>query len=213
MNLSKTAKRMKGGAIEIFKNNILHNSIVLYSLFILSLLYLLYFSTINDYSLVAIFVLTGFITSFFSKNMVVILCISLIVSFLLRQGTRDLEGFEERKESMTPLETAPIKAEPSKSSSPGLNDEISMVKAESEDLKKTLNALDSSKTKLPPEELEQLKDSYKELHSVGTKLLGTQEKIIQNFEKIEPLIKDAENLVDSMNKAVDNMKTIAQKRR
>lgn len=204
---------MKGGAIEIFKNNILHNSIVLYSLFILSLLYLLYFSTINDYSLVAIFVLTGFITSFFSKNMVVILCISLIVSFLLRQGTRDLEGFEERKESMTPLETAPIKAEPSKSSSPGLNDEISMVKAESEDLKKTLNALDSSKTKLPPEELEQLKDSYKELHSVGTKLLGTQEKIIQNFEKIEPLIKDAENLVDSMNKAVDNMKTIAQKRR
>jgi hypothetical protein len=198
-----SSKQIKGGAIETFKNNILHNPLVLYFVFFLSLLYLFYFSALNDFSLIAIFILTGFITSFFSKNMVVILCISLVVSFLLRQPSKDLEGFED-KEPMVPLESSPV--------SGAIESDISKVKTEKKDLEGTIKQLDASKAQLPPADLEKLKDSYKELHSVGTQLLGTQEKIIANFQKIEPLIKDAENLVEKMNSAVDNMKTIVQKK-
>jgi chromosome segregation ATPase len=98
-----------------------------------------------------------------------------------------------------------------KGESNSIEKDISKVKEEKADLKKAMDSIESSKTKLPAEDLEKLKDSYKDLHSVGTKLLGTQEKIIQNFEKIEPMIRDAENLVVQMNGAVDNMKTIVQK--
>jgi hypothetical protein len=221
---------MKGGAaIEIFKNNILHNPIVLYFIFAISLLYLFYFSAVNDYSLVAIFILTGVVTSFFSKNMVVILCISLVVSFLLKHaGKHALEGFQEGNEDekekdkegmLSPLEASnvgngsSVTSKYAGSKTNEIDADISKMKSEQTQLKNTMDALDSKKVNLPPEQLEMLKDSYKELHSVGTKLLGTQEKIITNFEKIEPLIKDAEKLVDQMNGAVDNMKTIVQNKK
>lgn len=224
---SSKSKTMKGGAaMEIFKNNILHNSFVLYFIFAISLLYLFYFSAVNDYSLVAIFILTGVITSFFSKNMVVILCISLVVSFLLKHaGKHSLEGFqdgedEKEKEGLSPLDSSKytggssssLSTKYSGSKTGDIDTDITKMKSEQTDLKNTIDALDSKKVNLPPAQLEMLKDSYKELHSVGTKLLGTQEKIITNFEKIEPLIKDAEKLVDQMNGAVDNMKNIVQKK-
>jgi len=197
MKLSKMAKITKGGAIDIFKNNILHNQFVLYFVFIISLFYLFYFSVVNDYTLVAIFILTGWITSFFSKNMVVILCISLVVSFLLRQGTTGLEGFEDSADSSSSSKSS------SPSSSSGSNSLKTMPTPT--DIQKTL---ENSKADISPEKLDKLKDSYKELYDVGTKLLGTQEQIIEKFGTIEPHIKQAEDLVEQMNKAVDSMKTI-----
>jgi len=56
---------------------------------------LFYLGTSNDIWTIAIFVLTGFLTSFFSKNMVVILCIALVVSSIIKYGTpkESFEGF------------------------------------------------------------------------------------------------------------------------
>ena len=80
---------------EKFKS-ILSNRGILYILFVLAIGNLFYLGTSNDIWTIAIFVLTGFLTSFFSKNMVVILCIALVVSSIIKYGTPtgSSEGFE-----------------------------------------------------------------------------------------------------------------------
>ena len=51
--------------------------------------------TQQDHMSVVIMVIVGLLTSFFSKNMVVIMCIALVVTNLLKYGTRlRSEGFK-----------------------------------------------------------------------------------------------------------------------
>ena len=76
-------------------NVVLHNVFVLYFILILSLANLFYLVTAKNYMFASIFILVGFITSFFSKNMMVILCIALTVTNVLQFGKNAaLEGFD-----------------------------------------------------------------------------------------------------------------------
>ena len=86
---------------------LLYNKWVLYGVFLLSLLNLLVWLVMGDIMNATVFILIGFLTSFFSKNMVVILIFSLVVSNVLKFGVsigqegfaegnvEDDEGFEE----------------------------------------------------------------------------------------------------------------------
>ena len=77
-------------------NKLLYNQIVLYLIFIVLLLNLFYLAVDSDYITIIIALLIGFITSFFSKNMVVILFMALTVSNMLRVGVfnKRPEGYE-----------------------------------------------------------------------------------------------------------------------
>jgi hypothetical protein len=88
-------KKLKqaGGAIE---KAILYNKYVLYFIFLVALGYLIILLMLNDFYTFFIFILIGFLTSFFSKNMVVILSLAMSVSFILKYGTNiRQEGFQE----------------------------------------------------------------------------------------------------------------------
>jgi hypothetical protein len=67
---------------------------VLYALFILAIGNIYYLLMNYDYFTLAAFILVAFLTTFFSKNMVVILCISLVISTILK-SVRVTEGLEE----------------------------------------------------------------------------------------------------------------------
>ena len=94
---SYTLKQL-GGSIE---KSILYNRAVLYSIFVLTLGYLFFLLIQTDYYTFAIFILISFLTSFFSKNMVVILSLAMSVSFIFKYGTKIRhegyrpEGFQE----------------------------------------------------------------------------------------------------------------------
>ena len=77
--------------------DILHNRYILYIIFFIALGNLLSFAYVNDYYSVSIFVLLAFLTTFFSKNMIVILFVATVFSNLIRYGTRKLhiEGFTD----------------------------------------------------------------------------------------------------------------------
>ena len=79
---------------------ILNNKFVLYFVLLLALSDLLFLSVGKDYSSIVVFLLTGFVSSFFSKNMMVVLCIAMAVANILRYGTgiRLNEGFNEEDE-------------------------------------------------------------------------------------------------------------------
>lgn len=66
---------------------------VLYTLFIISIGNLYYLLLDGDYFTLAVFVLVAFLTTFFSKNMVVILSISLVISTITK-SIQVKEGLE-----------------------------------------------------------------------------------------------------------------------
>jgi hypothetical protein len=95
-SLKSSVKNFKKQLLSSNNNAIIHNKFVLYFVLIISLLDLFYLSVERDMVTVVIFILVGLLTSFFSKNMLVILVISLTISSILKYGTRiSKEGFEE----------------------------------------------------------------------------------------------------------------------
>jgi len=81
-------------------NAILHNKYLLYLIFAAACINLFYFASINDGASITIFFLVGFTTSFFSKNMIVILCIALAITHILKKG--NYEGLENMEDPIAP---------------------------------------------------------------------------------------------------------------
>jgi hypothetical protein len=76
-------------------NPILQNQFVLYFLFLLALVQIVYLLNIWDLRSVIFFLIVGFLASFFSKNMIVILFITLALTNIMKYGVRpSLEGME-----------------------------------------------------------------------------------------------------------------------
>lgn len=79
----------------------LNNKWVLYFIFVVGLFDLINFYQRNNLVAVAVFVVVGFLTSFFSKNMIVILVMAIAVTHLVTYGNREglkNEGGEEEEE-------------------------------------------------------------------------------------------------------------------
>jgi ElaB/YqjD/DUF883 family membrane-anchored ribosome-binding protein len=75
--------------------SLMYNRWILYFLFALSFGNIVYLGSLNDFGNIFVFALIGFLTTFFSKNMIVILCIALVFTNIIRYGTGiRYEGFE-----------------------------------------------------------------------------------------------------------------------
>jgi len=102
-------------------NSILHNRVLLYALLILALLDLFYLANSRDFTSVTIFILIGLLTSFFCKNMIVILFVSICITHILKYP-RSLEGAknmddEENEEEKEHMENEDEKEEDEKKES------------------------------------------------------------------------------------------------
>ena len=99
--MMKTMKSLKLQKIEGMDfRNITHNRYILYFFLLLSLIDLFYFATVKDTTSIILFILVAVLTSFFSKNMIAILFVALIVTHIVKYGTTIAEGMEneEKKE-------------------------------------------------------------------------------------------------------------------
>ena len=77
-------------------NSWLHNVYVLYFIFIIGIGYAYYLMASSDWYYLTMFFIIGFLTSFFSKNIIVILCIALSATNILKYGVKaTMEGFKE----------------------------------------------------------------------------------------------------------------------
>lgn len=78
--------------------SLLYNKYVLYVSFIICFMNLLIWMFSGEFVHVAVFLLVGYLTSRFSKNMIVILVISLVVSNVFKSGSNIvLEGMESKE--------------------------------------------------------------------------------------------------------------------
>jgi hypothetical protein len=90
-------KNLKKGNYKSF-NAWLYSRWVLYFLFVLAIGNIYYLLVNYDYFTLTAFILVAFLTTFFSKNMVVILCISLVISTILK-SVRLTEGLSTSEQA------------------------------------------------------------------------------------------------------------------
>ena len=102
MSLAATLRKT-ASKVGTFANNMvpsgssfdtLNNKWILYFVLFVSIVDLFNFFTIGDTTAIAIFIVAGFLTTYFSKNMLVILVISIAVTHIARYGNASLEGME-----------------------------------------------------------------------------------------------------------------------
>ena len=81
-----------------FNENILHNTYMLYFISILSFGNFFIEMIEEDMYFISVYIIIGFLTSFFNKNMIIILSISLIFANILKYGREStVEGFDEEE--------------------------------------------------------------------------------------------------------------------
>uniref|UniRef100_A0A6C0DN80 Uncharacterized protein n=1 Tax=viral metagenome TaxID=1070528 RepID=A0A6C0DN80_9ZZZZ len=161
------SKIIKAGRTSI-STPLLYSRAVLYFLVFFTLSEVAYFVNQNDTSSVMTLVLIGLLTSFFNKNMVIILFTALVFTNLLRlampkQDYILSEGFEDK------VETAPIKASSEKTSSEKTS---SHKKEDKEQADATLS----------------LKEDFDEFQTV-------QKKILESMNDLNPLLDKAEAFI------------------
>jgi hypothetical protein len=102
MSLAATIRKT-ASKVGTFANNLvpssssfdtLNNKWILYFLLFVSIVDLFNFFKIGDITAIAIFIIVGFLTTYFSKNMLVILVISIAVTHIAKYGNASLEGME-----------------------------------------------------------------------------------------------------------------------
>ena len=173
--------KMSGSKNPITANmgKILYSRVVLYIVLIICLFQLFMLTSVGDYYSCAVFVLVGFLTSFFSKNMLVILVIALVVTNILKYGANvRREGFEDAEIDDT--SEAEIPEIP-----------IAPVTAPVAPAKTPTKATTPAATESQIKRLEEMFTEYKEL-------LTTQKGITENMKSINEGLSKAEGMVERM---------------
>jgi hypothetical protein len=153
-------------------NPILHNRIVLYFIFILALFNMIYFLITNDIFSFAVLILVGFLTSFFSKNMIVILVIALSISHILKYGVSscNIEGMDTISETDDDIVSDKI------------SENVDNLK------KKKTSKSDDDVIDGKNKEYFDIKNDYNEFQNI-------QNKIEKNLSDLEPSLQKAEDFI------------------
>ena len=183
------------------KNAILHNKYVLYLIFIIALSNLLTLVYTYDYYSASIFVLIGFLTSFFSKNMIVILCIAIAFTNIIKYGAKaGVEG-------MTPNKTDESEDEKTTGEEESETKEEEKTKTKENTGKKSTDDAVSLSVETNEgsnkEKFDQSKDvvytseEEKEIEKTE-KMILSQEKILKSMNKYKPLLDTLQGITKNM---------------
>lgn len=96
MSIKNNFAQIKKQLFSSNNNAIIHNKYILYIILFIALVDLHFLTVSGDFVSISIFILIAFLTTFFSKNMLVILFIAVTVTNILKYGSKiRQEGFEE----------------------------------------------------------------------------------------------------------------------
>lgn len=165
----------------------LNHPIVLYFVLLVALANLLYLSVAGKYEFAAIFVLIGFLTSFFSKNMTVILVVAMVATSVLQfGGAAGIEGMEGKDDEAKPVEEEATKPAEEEAAKPVEEEAAKPVEKEA----------------VKPVEKEVVKPT-KPVTNEETALekLSTKQKdLVNKIEKMEPTLKQIETFVERLDR-------------
>ena len=147
--------------------------------FVMSVVLFTYVNTRDITSVVAL-LLIGFLASFFTKNMAVLLSIALVFTWLLKYAMKlRYEGFEGQEEEE--------KDKDDKEEQPQDNKKETMTDKESSDSDKSSES-DKSSDKEQEKELKALKKDYESFEEIQKNILGGVKEINKELDKAETFI-------------------------
>jgi len=164
---------------------ILHNRIILYFFFAIALIDLVYFLNIGDMYSFSVIILVGMLTSFFIKNMIVILFVAIVVTHLLKHGrasfSEGLEGMDDSVENDDKKTTTSDKKK-----SPGSDKKsVASLKDFSKNIEEIVN-------KEEDPEKNELIDKLPEIKE-------TRDKIVNHVKDMQPLLEKFQGYIDKFN--------------
>jgi hypothetical protein len=171
---------------------ILHNRIILYFFFAIALIDLVYFLNIGDMYSFSVIILVGLLTSFFVKNMIVILFVAIVVTHLLKHGRSSFsEGMEGMDEDV-------VETDEKKSASSDKKLTTSDKKGASTDKKSSASLKDFTKN------IEQIiskeeDPEQNELIEQLPEIKETRDKIVNHVKDMQPLLEKFQGYIDKFN--------------
>lgn len=189
MSLAATLKKTVSKVARYANNNVpsessfdtLNNKWILYFILFVSVVNLFNFFNNGDTTAIAIFVIAGFLTSYFSKNMLVILVISIAITHIVRYGKASVEGMEGEDEEEG------MEGEEEEEGIEDEEEEEGMESKEHGDKKRETLGLNKI-----TESLEQIKKLHPDEIAGQTQTLIEQTKKVQeNMAMLEPYLKQA----------------------
>jgi hypothetical protein len=162
--------------------NVLHNRFILYFIFLISIGNLYYLTVSQDIMSVVVFIIVGFLTSFFSKNMMVILFIAVSITNILKYGSgiRVSEGFAAHE----------MKDDAEKETADKETDQMVDKKTDKKADKKSEKTSEKMTTLSPSRASDE--DEPTDLQKLQTETT----KMLTNMAEITPLLKKAETFID-----------------
>jgi hypothetical protein len=202
MSLAATLRKT-ASKVGTFANNLvpsgssfdtLNNKWILYFVLFVSVIDLFNFYKIGDVTAIAIFIIVGFLTTYFSKNMLVILVISIAVTHIARYGNASLEGMkaeeEEEEEGMTGEEEELDEGMENKEEEE-LDEGMENKEEEEEEGLQNKKPAPDSLTKIT-KSLDEIKKVHPDEIAGQTQTLIEQTKKVQeNMAMLEPYLKQA----------------------
>lgn len=176
-------------------NSILYNRVLLYVMVFVALVQLYSYGVSGQFTFLMVFVLVGFLTTFFSKNMVVVLVISVVFTALVQAGMSN-----RRYEGMGGLENMEGEAEKPKTDEAAAKTKSATPEGGAVATPPATPEGGAAKTETPEEKAKKA-DAEKTLEGLyvdGKELEKVQQKIIQGFSNIQPYMDKAQTLVEKM---------------
>ena len=173
---SKIAERIDGMGRRITnllpstQGGFLTNKWFLYLVLFSAVFDLFYFYAKGDMYALTIFFIIGFLASFFSKNMVVILVLAIVLTHLIRYGKNLSEGFEDKEDEAF-----------EEDKEEGFEEKEDEAFEEKEDEQKRDN-----------------KDNKDNKDSNAKALAKNQEKLVESMKALEPMLAKAEGFLQTV---------------
>lgn len=182
-NLTKSVKNFR-------LKSLLQNKYLLYVLVLVALLNILMLANGKDFNSVIVFVIVGFLTSFFSKNMIVILLTALLFTHALKYVNKKVrkEGMEDKKKEKKNMKN---KKEGMENEEDVAEDNSNVDEGDKEMKSETDKPVDSKE-----DELRKKKETYDELKNDFTEFQSIQKDILNNMKEIDPLLEKAETFIN-----------------
>ena len=181
---------------------------------------LFYFYQKGDMHALTLFFIIGFLVSFFSKNMVVILILAIVLTHLIRYGKDLSEGFKEKEEDDEAFEE---KEEGEGFKEKEEDDEAFEEKEEGEgfeeDEKEGFEEKDEEgfeeEEEEKKEEKKEAKNGFKNIASSNVDaqaqaLIANQNKLMESMETLKPMLAKAEGFLQSVKTKKDGFATLSE---
>ena len=198
---SKLAERIDGMGRRITdllpstQGGFLTNKWFLYLVLFSAVFDLFYFYGKGDMYALTIFFIIGFLASFFSKNMVVILILAIVLTHLIRYGKNLSEGFEDKEEEEVFEDEEEKEGFEDKEEEEGFEEEEEGF----EDKEEEEGFEDKEEEEEEEEGFEEDdKEEGFEKDSGAQALAKNQQKLVESMKALEPMLAKAEGFLQTV---------------